>query len=58
MPKLYKVGDLVKVISFEGDPVGKVYEITGNERTGYSYWVDLERFGKMEFSDFELKILK
>jgi hypothetical protein len=44
-----EVGDGVKVTSFEGEPEGVVYDI----RNG-SYWVDLGKFGKMEFSDFEL----
>ena len=52
----FKIGDIVKIISFEGNHVGKIYDITGNESTGYSHWVDLESFGKMEFSDFELKL--
>ena len=57
LSKKIEIGDKVRVTSFEGDPVGKVYDITGNDKNGYSYWVDLEEFGKMEFSDFELKVL-
>jgi hypothetical protein len=45
------------VISFEGNPMGKVYDITGSEKSGFSYWVDLEKFGKMEFSKNELKAM-
>jgi hypothetical protein len=52
--KNIKIGDTVKVNSFESQPVGKVYDITGNERTGHSYWIDLEGYGKMEFSQNEL----
>ncbi len=50
-------GDTVMAMSLEGNPMGKVYDITGNEKTGFSYWVDLERFGKMEFSKDELKVM-
>ena len=50
--KKIEIGDKVMVTSFEGNPIGEVYDITGR-----SYWVDLEKFGKMEFSDFELKVL-
>lgn len=50
--KKIEIGDKVMVTSFEGSPIGEVYDITGD-----SYWVDLEKFGKMEFSDFELKVL-
>jgi ribosomal protein L21E len=52
LSKKIEIGDKVMVISLEGNPTGEVYDITGN-----SYWVDLEKFGKMEFSDFELKVL-
>jgi hypothetical protein len=55
--KNIKIGDNVKVTSFEGQPLGKVYDITGNERTGHSYWIDLERYGKMEFSSNELEVI-
>jgi hypothetical protein len=50
--KKIDIGDKVMVISLEGNPIGEVYDISGN-----SYWVDLENFGKMEFSDFDLKVL-
>lgn len=44
--------------SFEGDPIGVVYDIvilnTKLLDDPTSYWVDLEIFGKMEFSREEL----
>jgi len=57
-----KIGDEVIVSSFEGNPVGIVYDIielkTKLLDDPTSYWVDLENFGKMEFSRKELKIKK
>ena len=47
-----EIGDEVMVMSLEGKPIGKLYDITGD-----SYWVDLEKFGKMEFSKDELKVM-
>lgn len=53
-----KIGDRVIIPSFEGDPIGLVYDITIlntkllDDPT--SYWVDLGKFGKMEFSREEL----
>ena len=44
--------------SFEGDPIGVVYDIvilkTKLLDDPTSYWVDLGKFGKMEFSREEL----
>jgi hypothetical protein len=47
-----EIGDKVKITSFVGNPIGEVYFITGD-----SYWVDLGKFGKMEFSKFELEVI-
>ena len=52
----FKIGDKVEVKSLEGKPTGKIYDITNHGKLT-SYWVDLEKFGKMEFSDFEIKKL-
>lgn len=53
-----KIGDRVMIPSFEGDPIGVVYDIvilnTKLLDDPTSYWVDLEIFGKMEFSREEL----
>lgn len=50
----FAIGDVVSVISLEGNPSGIIYDITFfKKRT--SYWIDLGKFGKMEFSHFELK---
>jgi hypothetical protein len=53
-----KIGDRVMISSFEGDPTGVVYDIiTLNTKLlddPTSYWVDLGKFGKMEFSREEL----
>ncbi len=53
-----KIGDIVEIPSFEGSPRGKVYDIiklnTRILEDPWSYWVDLGRFGKMEFSKDEL----
>jgi len=53
-----KIGDRVMIPSFEGDPIGVVYDIvilkTKLLDDPTSYWVDLEKFGKMEFSREEI----
>lgn len=60
-----KIGDKVMIPSFEGDPIGDVYDIdipntkllASLYRTSHdtrSYWVDLGKFGKMEFSREEI----
>jgi hypothetical protein len=53
--KTLSIGDPVKVTSLEGEPVGIIYDIFKGSNKLVSYWVDLVDFGKMEFSDFELK---
>jgi hypothetical protein len=61
LSKNIEIGDTVMVISLEGNPKGVVYDITGNKLNpndkDKSYWVELDKFGKMEFSDFDLKVL-
>ena len=53
-----KIGDRVMIPSFEGDPIGVIYDIvilkTKLLDDPTSYWVDLEKFGKMEFSREEI----
>lgn len=51
--KKFKIGDDVVVISIQDNPVGKIYDITESKK-GFCYWVKLEKYNKMEFSDFEL----
>lgn len=55
--KKFKIGDDVVVISIQDNPVGKIYDITESKQ-GFCYWVELEKYNKMEFSDFELKKIK
>lgn len=57
LSKDIEIGDEVMVMSLEGKPIGKLYDITRRPHMDDSYWVDLEKFGKMEFSKDELKVM-
>jgi hypothetical protein len=53
----FKIGDKVLLICFEGEHTGVIYDISPpNKLVGASYWVDC-KFGKMEFSDVDLKLI-